>query len=300
LEPVKKIEHFLGSLKKIMSDVAEGLGIFHAISFPEIGNPLAEVGIEKFQDWLKDKGLYTGDIKGIPKGYLEKSRDNGDFKSFFNALNPRGYYFPNKPIIAQLSPKVLGKVLPAIGSADGDWIEGYKGDFLNMYGDNLYGNKGNDVLRGYQGNDELTGGQGWDFLDGGDGNDTATYNDSPKNIGIIVHTERKVYDGPNVSTYSDIYRVEDGYGQEDILVDIEEIVGSDSNDKMYGGEGIDIFEAEKGDDYFQGNGGNDKFYGDDGNDTAYGGIGDDELRGEGGDDTLYGGDGNDKISGGFR
>ncbi len=85
--------------------------------------------------------------------------------------------------------------------------------------DELFGNGNNDVLRGNEGNDKLIGGSGFDFLDGGQGlEDIADYSAAPGRI-IVRHDQ---------IASSDVYQVEDGYGQLDIVVDVEKIYGSNA------------------------------------------------------------------------
>ena len=217
--------------------------------------------------------------------YLDRTDVKDKFEELFYQLNPQGYYFSPLGQVTRIGVIVNG-------SEHGDYIEGNDGIDIIRAGAR------NDVVHAKGGDDKLIGGSGYDFLDGGLGFDTADYSDSPNEIVVEADHLGGNPRGIVLLPGSDIYRVKDGFGQEDILVDIEEISGSNHDDKMYGGQGTDIFYGQKGNDYFEGKGGNDKFYGGDDNDTAYGGTEDDELRGEGGNDTLYGGDGNDKISGG--
>ncbi|EAW38353.1 S8 family serine peptidase [Lyngbya sp. PCC 8106] len=69
-----------------------------------------------------------------------------------------------------------------------------------------------------------------------------------------------------------------------------ELVGSDLNESLSGGEGDDIL---------TGNGGNDALSGERGNDTLLGGLGDDFLVGQEGNDWLEGGVGIDFVVGGL-
>ncbi|WP_413163773.1 S8 family serine peptidase [Capilliphycus salinus ALCB114379] len=70
----------------------------------------------------------------------------------------------------------------------------------------------------------------------------------------------------------------------------ENLMGSDINDTITGGEG---------DDVLAGNGGNDDLYGEPGNDTLSGGFGDDFIVGQEGNDLLEGGMGIDFLLGGL-
>ncbi len=172
------------------------------------------------------------------------------------------------------------------GGADNDILDGGRGD------DWLKGGKGNDWLKGGKGNDWLKGGKGDDWLEGNSGIDTVDYSQADSRV--IVH----IIDGAD----------EDGYGYKDRFKDIEIIRGSKhddfmttsgSNTTLYGGDGGDVLELEKG-------GSNNVLYGEDGNDTLllyfsknntlYGGDGDDFLIAAGGDNNvLYGGNGDDIL-----
>ena len=84
----------------------------------------------------------------------------------------------------------------------------------------------------------------------------------------------------------------------------DKITGSNTDDFLYGGDGLG---TNSGNDTLNGVAGNDYLYGEDGNDTINGGDGNDELWGDKGNDTLNGGagddylvaeDGNDMLNGG--
>ena len=124
-----------------------------------------------------------------------------------------------------------------------------------------------------------------------------------------------------------------GYAQDDRLVSIEDIDGSDQNDEivgndadnrfngldnddlLIGGFGEDRLKGDAGDDILWGDTGYDAPYADNNtpprndatpdpapgvlmNDTLEGDVGNDTLYGEGGNDTLYGDEGDDTLYGG--
>jgi serralysin len=135
-------------------------------------------------------------------------------------------------------------------------------------GDLLDGRAGQDVLRGGGGNDTLTGGAGLDTLYGDEGNaDTASYAASP--TAVIAR----------LAGLLDQTRSSGGDAQGDLLLDIENIIGSARNDILVG-RGTD--------NLLRGGLGNDELLGLDGADS---------LNGEGGDDTLKGGFGSDRLDG---
>lgn len=251
----------------------------------------AAVTFASFFPNLSDS-LNQHDLGEKPQGYLlnPKWQDivPSYFKDSFYQLNSKGFYFP-KGIISNR----------AESSSDDDWMEGDDGNNI------LDGKERNDVILGKNGNDVLIGGKGYDLLDGGKeeldpnidlGNadilqrgDIADYSSSFDKIIISVTQITEI----------DVYKVSDGYGAEDTLLDIEAIKGSSHSDEMVGGDYSDTFYGQSGNDLFRGNGGNDRFYGGDDNDTAYGGEGNDDLRGENGNDDLRGEAGNDTLYGGI-
>jgi hypothetical protein len=79
----------------------------------------------------------------------------------------------------------------------------------------------------------------------------------------------------------------------------DQVVGSDNDDVVLGGEGDDHLRGQEGDDLILGGEGNDHIQGNAGNDTLVGGKGDDALYANRGENTIvYGlGDGRDTVYG---
>ncbi len=204
------------------------------------------------------------------------------------------------------------------GTAGVDQIYGHGGDDV-IYGhngdDTIYGGAGNDELYGGEGNDTLGGGAGDDVIYGGAGDDKI-YGGAGNDILYGGAGNDKIYGGEGNDTvsYAD-YVSEDG--EKGVFVDldnnsqqnktgdtyysIENIIGSQYNDTIYG---------DAGDNIIWGHGGNDTLYGysyqaygEDssgffGNDIFYTGsrVGDVVKVYLGlGNDTVYGGDGDERI-----
>ncbi len=194
-----------------------------------------------------------------------------------------------------------------LGSAEDNMIDGFWGD---------------DIINGASGNDTLIGGAGNDILNGGDGIDTVSYASSTAGANVYLYLN---------STGTD------GLGGSDTLSSIENIIGTDYKDYLFGDAGANIIHAGAGNDYLYGREGDDTLYGEDGgdaiigqegndtlyagdgdggavygdgfsldetnytyggNDILYGGSGQNQLRGGRGDDVLYANDGNDYLHGG--
>jgi Ca2+-binding RTX toxin-like protein len=170
----------------------------------------------------------------------------------------------------------LVRIESAIGGRFGDTIR------LGKVAGSAYGRAGDDVLTGGSGDDELNGGSGADTLNGGAGGiDTANYLDDgfdtagPGTRGVTVDL--------SAGTARDSWR------NSDILVGIENVVGSAFDDLITGGDGRNRLSGGLGDDRLNGGAGNDELAG---------GSGDDKLNGDDGDDRLSGGAGNDQLIGG--
>ncbi len=181
------------------------------------------------------------------------------------------------------------------GGNDADYIAGLGGDDILNGGDNgvntidiieggegndtIDGGLGNDYVLGMGGDDTLIGGEGADYLWGGLGIDTFEGNDG-----------RDYLDGGDEDETMDGGLGDDiilGHGGADTLIGGPAV--GDGSDYIWGGLGIDTFDAGDGPDYLHG--------GDEG-ETMDGGAGDDNVLGYGGDDFLNGGDGNDYVWGG--
>ncbi|MEP4194382.1 MAG: calcium-binding protein [Aliishimia sp.] len=164
-----------------------------------------------------------------------------------------------------------------------DTLEGEDGN------DVLNGGEGNDVLLGGSGDDAIFGGAGDDTIDGGEGEDTVFYTEATGRV--VVFLNRAAAD------------VGGGQGV-DTFIDVENVVGSDFNDRLVGdlgdnalagGLGDDVLIGLAGDDTLEGGDGNDDLTGSGGNDNLSGDAGDDILKGLGGADNIEGGDGDDDI-----
>ena len=162
------------------------------------------------------------------------------------------------------------------GGSGADTLDGGAGD------DVLIGDSGIDVLSGGAGDDLLEGGGGRDTLDGGDGSDTASYEGSKARV---------------------IVSLADGRGRGaaatgDVLVAVENLIGSPFDDDLAGDSGSNMLVGGDGADTLDGGFGNDMLLGGSGNDTILGGSGNDTVNGNVGGDSISGGDGADSLKGG--
>lgn len=125
----------------------------------------------------------------------------------------------------------------------------------------IIGGAANDMIYAHTGNDHYEGGDGVDGLDMGRGN------------GVVVDLVKGKARGLG----------------KDVVSGIENVAGSDRNDKLRGDDGANTLEGRDGDDRINGR---------NGDDVLLGGAGDDHLMGKTGNDVLFGDDGHDRLSGG--
>jgi Ca2+-binding RTX toxin-like protein len=153
-----------------------------------------------------------------------------------------------------------------------------------LRGDSLSGMGGKDDLLGGDGNDTLDGGGGADLLDGGSGIDRIRFDNS--SVGVTVTLGA---DGAETIGKA-------GQAEGDRIRNVENVNGSEFNDKLTGNNLANVLNGGTGDDTIEGNGGNDSLGGGFGDDVLRGGKGNDLFESSIDDDTMTGGAGNDTWS----
>lgn len=178
-----------------------------------------------------------------------------------------------------------------VGGHGADYLAGGDGK------DELLGGGGSDRLLGGSGDDLLAGGGGHDLLEGGGGNDTlaADAGDDTLDGGNGVDTLR--FDPGAAAVRVDLEAGSASGAGSDLLVDVENVVGTGGGDSLAGSAADNRLDGLDGDDLLTGAAGADWLEGDLGNDTLAGGEGDDLLAGEAGDDSLQGDGGSDWMLG---
>ncbi|MGE7469460.1 hypothetical protein ACQKLX_08470 [Bosea sp. NPDC003192] len=139
------------------------------------------------------------------------------------------------------------------GHAAGDTILNFENVTGSGFNDDLTGNAGANILDGGAGNDILEGGAGADTLNGGAGADTARYAASAASVFIELNLS-----GPQVSG---------GDASGDTLIGIENVIGSDFNDNLFGSAAANNLAGGDGNDFIDGRGGADVLNGGNGTDT---------------------------------
>ncbi len=221
-----------------------------------------------------------------------------------------------------------------VGTAEDDTINGLGGADVVSGGDgddSVDGGDGDDLtLRGEAGNDTIDSGHATadlledvlgltvadlellTLLDGGDGNDLliaapeALLENFSGGAGIDTADFSRRNQAVNVDLEATGLQIL-GLRIFESISGVENVVGSDFDDRLLGsaidnaltgGSGDDLLDGRGGDDTLDGSEGTDRVYGHGGNDTLAGGTGDDVLSGGNGTDGLAGGVGEDRLSGG--
>ena len=161
------------------------------------------------------------------------------------------------------------------GGEGDDGLDGGKGKD-KLYGDagndGLDGGKGKDKLYGGDGDDVLSGGKGADRIQGGDGIDTASYASSSGRVKINLNNTKQ----------------KGGDADGDKLFSIENVTGSEHNDRITGDKGANVLDGAGGNDRLDGKAGNDTLIGGDGRDvfTFKKGYDHDTIADFGGNDII--------------
>ncbi|MEG4056465.1 calcium-binding protein, partial [Microcoleus sp. Pol7_B2] len=174
-----------------------------------------------------------------------------------------------------------GKALDRFGSEDS--IVGVENIVGSSFEDILIGNALDNAIEAGAGNDLVVSSAGNDRLEGNGGIDTVSFRRDPNGVYVSLK------DG--IAT--------DGFGGQDNISGLENVVGSGFGDRIEGDDGVNIITSGAGDDIVYALAGNDIVYAGTDNDEVYGGDGKDILLGEAGSDTLEGNEGEDILDGGI-
>jgi Ca2+-binding RTX toxin-like protein len=175
------------------------------------------------------------------------------------------------------------------GDAEGDQLYNIHRVLGSAYDDIILGDTSSNILTGGGGNDTFRGRLNNDTIDGGDGSDTVlldTFNQS----GVTVSLTDGGPFGPGYAWYAN--------GEQDTLVNIENLVGTKYIDMLWGNSADNTFDGMGSGDDMHGGGGRDTLRGGSGDDRLYGDAGRDKLFGDANNDWLVGGGDADTLDGG--
>ena len=159
------------------------------------------------------------------------------------------------------------------GWADGDELSGINNLIGSNEADLLVGNGADNILRGGGGNDAFYGGDGADTIDGGEGRNFVFYQSAGNGVRVDLTLAGAQQDFEEENGFT----ANDNEAVGDILINIENIVGSDHNDWLTGNDNDNGLIGGTGDDRIDSGGGDDIILGDLGADTIDGGAGEDTV-----------------------
>lgn len=190
-------------------------------------------------------------------------------------------------VAARPAPKCFGRTATIVGTGKSETLRGTRGR------DVIVGKGGNDRLVGKRGNDLMCGGRGSDFLIGDVGNDRMSAGAGSEEAlwggpgndfldgGPGVFEDVRYPTAPGPVTVDLRTGTAGGEGNDDTIVNVDQVIGSPYGDTIYLSDDPEVFEAALGLD---------------GNDTIYGLGGDDAISGGNGDDIIDGGAGFDFLN----
>ena len=275
---------------------------------------------------LEPKVLMTVSAPTFVSGLLTVISDSGSDTITITSSNVGGtdYVTVNGTVGAVAAASVTGIVVHGGGGDDTIDLSGVLSTkYTSLTSVAAYGEAGNDTITGTSLADTLTGGGGNDTLVGGAGNDTyefTSYLDGTDTIsessgGGTDTLDFSGYSGPAGIAYLTVDLAsgfaEDDHGGAHTLAtfssptnEIENVVGSQSDDTLIGNSLANVLSGGDGSDYLDGGAGNDTLSGGDGNDTyqftGSGNLGTDSIvenTGEGADTIDFSGFGDTASAG---
>jgi len=253
---------------------ASGAGI-DSDSFSSIEAFVAGQGSDNFLGSIGDDNFIYSSLRGT--GGLDlwdgnDGTDTADFSKFNAAVRV------DLTAAVEVSTRDAGNMLEASGTlrdiADLTSIEKV---ILTRFSDELLGSNAGDILEGQGGGDVFVGRDGADTFFGGAGSDTVDYSQEIGSLGILAD-----FTGTTLSALGSL----DTFGQLDLFNSIENVIGSNGDDIIFGAVGPYIFDGADGNDVIMVYGGNNILLGGVGNDTIGSGAGNDFIDGGFGSDTV--------------
>lgn len=219
-----------------------------------------DAGADRLSGGAGDDMVYGGAGDDILEGgFGDDVLEGGEGSDWAEYINAKGAISANLTSQTAIDGSGGRDALIAIenlsGSSYGDRLTGTTGD------NRLFGNGGFDRLSGGSGDDWLSGGGGADVIIGGSGADWADYSDDVSGMIANLTSETAL----------------DGFGYRDTVRGIENVEGSDFDDRitgtrmtneLRGGDGADWLSGGDGHDWLVGGSGADVMIGGSGVDTA--------------------------------
>ncbi len=130
-----------------------------------------------------------------------------------------------------------------IGSSQGDWITSSAGQ------DTIRSGAGNDVISAGAADDFIDGGAGADTITGGDGSDTLSYESASSGVELNLSTGLGTLGDAACDRVANVENIIGSNYNDRLLGDAERntLIGGRGNDTLIGGQGDDIYHFNRGD-----------------------------------------------------
>ena len=161
------------------------------------------------------------------------------------------------------------------GGAAADNIAGDSRQFRTSHTgghDTIFGGGGDDLLEGNGGNDKIVVGNGDSTARGGDGDDLIRIDGNGATLiegGAGIDTLSYYFSKKSVDIHLDFMTADGGYARDDQFTSIENAIGSQHDDRLFGSLGANSINGSGGDDVIDGQGGRDIIDGGAGNDYMF-------------------------------
>ena len=175
---------------------------------------------------------------------------------------------------------VKGNIDVLVRGGDGD-------DVLRGNGEELFGDRGDDILRGGRGWDRLHAGPGRDHVDG---RGASRY---LEDYYFDDETDQQAARDTYVANESNRAQLDYSKRTRDLRIDLHDSVIAPEGDRI---DGVKSLKGGSGDDVFIGTGGRNRLQGGPGDDRLFGRPGGDHLSGGSGNDDMIGADGPDWLT----
>ena len=222
------------------------------------GNAETFTGIEQIRG-SDFNDILTGGI-GDQFFVTTQGTDSVDGGVGYDTVNYNGSFGPDSVVIDLGNSTAIGTWGATTFTDTLTNIEEVRGTAGN---DSVTGSAGNDTLQGEGGDDTLNGQGGNDTLDGGVGQDTVSYSDATEGVTVDLN----IQDGFTAQFVS-------ASSGSDILLNIEDVTGSDFNDTLTGNASANVLEGGLGADTLAGGLGADIFRYTSATDSGLGALGD--------------------------
>jgi Ca2+-binding RTX toxin-like protein len=265
-----------------LSDTTQGLQAAHTAT-DGFGSTDTLTGIENVRG-TAGADTIVGDAHDnfFQMGAGADTIDGGDGEDTIDYSRDNSHGGATHGVLVNLSGQVLSTALGSTGPHSAVDMSGAIDTLANVenvigtdFADAIWGNSGSNTLIGGGGDDLIRGGAGDDILIGGAGNDTLEGDSGHDTVDYSHDVEAGATHGVIVNLLGNGSQGElpadtaiDGFGDTDSVPNVPNVIGTQFDDIIYGGEHANVLSGLAGDDLILGGAANDVVDGGAGTDTA--------------------------------